>query len=57
MDKKALFIKDLRQAWRDEMLSASAYRALAEREQNPEKKSILIRMAGAEERHASLWAR
>ena len=57
MDKSKKFIKDLRQAWRDEMLSARAYRALAEREQNPEKRSILNRMAEAEEGHAARWAK
>jgi VIT1/CCC1 family predicted Fe2+/Mn2+ transporter/rubrerythrin len=56
MDKKKQFINNLKQAWRDEMLSARNYRALAEHEQHPEKKAILIRMAEAEDRHADRWA-
>lgn len=51
------FIKGLKQAWRDELLSARNYRALAEREKNSDKKAILIRMADAEERHAETWAK
>ena len=56
MEKKKEFVKGLKQAWRDEMLSALNYRALAEREKNTQKKAILIRMAEAEERHAQTWA-
>jgi VIT1/CCC1 family predicted Fe2+/Mn2+ transporter/rubrerythrin len=56
MDRKKEFIKNLKKAWRDEMLSARNYRALAEHEQHPEKKGILIRMAEAEDRHADRWA-
>jgi vacuolar iron transporter family protein len=56
MDKKKQFINNLKKAWRDEMLSARNYRALSDREQHPEKKSILLRMAEAEDRHASRWA-
>ena len=56
MEKKKEFVKGLKQAWRDEMLSALNYRALAECEKNPQKKAILIRMAEAEERHAQTWA-
>jgi hypothetical protein len=47
MDRKKEFIKNLKKAWRDEMLSSRNYRALAEHEQHPEKKAILIRMAEA----------
>lgn len=57
MENKNEFIKGLKQAWHDEMLSAHNYRALAERESNPQKKAILIRMAEAEERHAETWAK
>ncbi len=57
MDKKKAFIKDLRRAWRDEMLSARNYRALAGQEKNPERQSILTRMAEAEDRHADRWAK
>jgi VIT1/CCC1 family predicted Fe2+/Mn2+ transporter/rubrerythrin len=57
MDKKKAFIKDLRKAWRDEMLSARNYRAMAEQEKNPERQSILTRMAEAEDRHAERWSK
>jgi vacuolar iron transporter family protein len=56
VDKKKEFISHLKKAWRDEMLSAANYRALAEKENNPERKSIFIRMAEAEDRHAERWA-
>jgi len=39
------------------MLSARNYHALAEKEKNPDKKAILMRMAEAEERHAKTWAK
>jgi VIT1/CCC1 family predicted Fe2+/Mn2+ transporter/rubrerythrin len=51
------FISGLLQAWRDEKLSAVNYRALAEKERNPERKNILIRLAEAEDRHADNWER
>jgi VIT1/CCC1 family predicted Fe2+/Mn2+ transporter/rubrerythrin len=56
MDKNKQFTNNLKTAWRDEMLSARNYRALAEREQHPDKKAILVRMAEAEDRHAERWA-
>jgi rubrerythrin len=56
MDKKKEYIGNLKKAWRDEMLSATNYRALAEQEKNSERKSIFIRMAEAEDRHAERWA-
>ncbi len=56
MADKARFIAGLRQAWRDEVRSAKNYRSLADREGNPERKSILLRMAEAEDRHAESWA-
>jgi len=48
-------IAGLRQAWRDEMASARNYRALAERERNPERRTILARLAEAEDKHAANW--
>ncbi len=50
------FVRNLQRAWRDEMTSALNYRTLAEREGNPDRKAILIRMAEAEDRHAARWA-
>jgi VIT1/CCC1 family predicted Fe2+/Mn2+ transporter/rubrerythrin len=57
MEKKRELIRGLQKAWRDEMISARNYRELAERENNPERKGILVRMAEAEERHAETWAK
>lgn len=56
MDKNKQFIVRLTQAWRDEIRSAKNYHALAKQETNAEKRSILGRMANAEERHAARWA-
>lgn len=56
-DQGKEFVKGLRQAWLDEMRSARNYRALASRETNPDRRSILERMAEAEERHAERWAK
>ena len=56
MNKNKEYISNLKKAWRDEMLSAANYRALAEQEKNPERKSIFIRMAEAEDRHAERWS-
>ena len=56
MNMQKQFIANLRKAWRDEMLSARNYRALAEQEKNPERRSILERMAASEDGHAERWA-
>ena len=56
MERSKNYISNLKKAWRDEMLSAANYRALAKRETNPERQSIFIRMAEAEDRHAERWA-
>lgn len=57
MEKDKQFVIGLTQAWRDEMRSAKNYHSLAQREKNPEKRAILVRMAEAEERHAERWAK
>ncbi len=49
------YIQNLKQAWRDEMMSALNYRRLAERERNADRKAILIKMAEAEDKHAARW--
>ena len=41
--------------WRAEEETARVYRDLAARERDERRKSILIRMAEAEERHAQRW--
>lgn len=50
------YIQNLKQAWRDEMLSAANYRALAAKERDSRRKSILLKMADAEDKHAVRWA-
>jgi predicted membrane protein (TIGR00267 family) len=42
--------------WKNEIISAKVYRALAEREQHTRRKEILMKLADAEIRHASKWA-
>src|SRR5947207_1309085 len=49
-------IEALKQNWRAEVQTSRVYRDLAERETDPKRKSILLRMAEAEERHATRWA-
>lgn len=56
MGKDKDFINNLKKAWRDEMLSARNYHALAEREMKPERRAVLEKMAEAEDRHAENWA-
>ena len=56
MSERERLISGLKQAWRDEMASARNYRALAQREANSEKKSILLRLAEAEDKHAANWS-
>jgi len=55
MNDQAKLIAGLQQAWRDENASARNYQALAEREPNPERKAILMRLAEAEVKHAANW--
>ncbi len=46
----------LEQMWRREVEAAGTYRLLAEREPDPNRRSILNRLADAEEDHARRWA-
>ncbi|MEI7437226.1 MAG: VIT1/CCC1 transporter family protein [bacterium] len=55
MNDQAKLISGLTQAWRDENASARNYRALAEREPDPNRKAILLRLAEAEVKHAANW--
>lgn len=48
-------IRVLRRNWLAEKDSARVYRELAEAEKNQKRRDILLRMAEAEERHASRW--
>src|SRR5438477_890536 len=49
-------IEALKENWRAELQTARVYRELAERENDQKRKDILVRMAEAEERHATRWA-
>ena len=42
--------------WKREVEAAHTYRLLAERETNPKRRDILIRLADQESRHAARWA-
>jgi VIT1/CCC1 family predicted Fe2+/Mn2+ transporter/rubrerythrin len=42
--------------WRREVEAAATYRHLAERERNPRRRDILLRLADQEDRHAERWA-
>jgi rubrerythrin len=55
MAKKRRFIEGLRRAWREENASAAIYRAMTERERDPNRRSIFARMAAEEEKHARRW--
>src|SRR4030095_14802305 len=48
-------IEVVRRNWRAEVETAQTYRDLAGREQDEKRKSVLLRMAEAEERHAQRW--
>ena len=43
--------------WQAEVETAQTYRDLAQREHDDKRKSVLLRMAEAEERHAQRWAK
>src|SRR5207249_4722637 len=42
--------------WRREVEAATTYRLLAEREHDPKRRDILVRLAEQEENHAARWA-
>ena len=52
--KKEL-IAALQQNWQREVEGARTYRDLAERERDPARRNVLIKMADAEQRHAQKW--
>lgn len=49
-------IETLKANWREELVVARVYHALAEAEPNARRKDLLTRMARSEEEHAALWA-
>jgi VIT1/CCC1 family predicted Fe2+/Mn2+ transporter/rubrerythrin len=55
MTAQERFIEELRGAWRDEKSAALTYAAAAERERDPRRRDIFLRMAAEEERHAERW--
>ncbi|HTX91807.1 MAG TPA: VIT1/CCC1 transporter family protein [Anaerolineales bacterium] len=50
------FIRGLQRAWIAEQASLRIYRALADREKNSSRKSVLLKLAENEEQHARRWA-
>lgn len=42
--------------WRREVEAAATYRHLANREKDPKRRDILIRLAEQEEKHAARWS-
>ncbi len=46
----------LEKMWRREVEAAHTYKLLAERERDPKRRDLLLRMAGQEDRHAARWA-
>lgn len=53
---KGALIAALRRNWRVEMEGAATYQFLAQREPNPNRREILLRLAEGEQRHAERWA-
>jgi VIT1/CCC1 family predicted Fe2+/Mn2+ transporter/rubrerythrin len=57
MGDRERFIEELRKAWRDEKSSALTYTAAAEKETDPKRRDIFLRMAAEEVKHAEKWER
>jgi vacuolar iron transporter family protein len=49
------FKEELRRAWRDEKGAVLNYKAAAEKEKDPRRRDIFLRMAAEEEKHAARW--
>jgi len=54
-EDKSRFIDELKKAWRDERSSALTYAAAGQREKDPKRRDIFLRMAAEEEKHARRW--
>lgn len=54
--RRSEMVRVLRENWREEVVVARVYRALADAEASPRRKDLLSRMARSEEEHAALWA-
>ena len=50
-------VEALQRNWQAEMEGAATYRTLAERERDPHRRSVLLKLAEAEVRHAQRWER
>ncbi|MDX1931469.1 MAG: VIT1/CCC1 transporter family protein [Capsulimonadales bacterium] len=53
--KRDEMVRVLRENWREELIVARTYRALADAEPSVRRRELLIRMAVSEEEHAALW--
>ena len=49
-------LQTVEKMWRREVEAAATYRHLAEREHDPRRRDILLRLADQEDRHAERWA-
>src|SRR5436189_3757319 len=49
-------LSTVRKMWQREVEAAATYRHLAERERDPKRRDILIRLADQEDRHATRWS-
>ncbi|MFM7323267.1 MAG: VIT1/CCC1 transporter family protein [Armatimonadota bacterium] len=54
--KRDAMARVLRDNWREEVVVARVYHALADAETDPRRRDLLRRMAVSEEEHAALWA-
>jgi VIT1/CCC1 family predicted Fe2+/Mn2+ transporter len=50
------YLASLEKMWRQEVEAAATYRLLGERETDPRRRDILVRLADAEDQHAARWA-
>jgi vacuolar iron transporter family protein len=55
MDRQS-YLNSLQKLWRQEVEAAATYRLLSEREPNPQRRDILVRLAESEEKHAARWS-
>ncbi len=51
-----LYIRGLLNAWHREQATLRTYRALAEKEANPSRRQVLMKLAATEQSHAERWA-
>jgi VIT1/CCC1 family predicted Fe2+/Mn2+ transporter len=56
-NQRRRYIQELLKAWHQEQTSERVYRDLAAHEGNPERRSVLIKLAEVERRHGEQWTR